>query len=563
MQIFRFIISVLLCFFLSSCSLFYHEKDPIDISQLTVDQKVGQLCLVSMYGSGHQNILDVIDARHIGGVIFYKENRHPENSLLIKEKLATISSLKVPNIPIFTSVDHEGIGLAEYGTAFPRMMALGYLNDLELTESVGYIIGKELHYSGIDVVYAPVLDVNLSASNTVIASRSFSSSPEQVAKHGKAFINGIMAGGTIPVAKHFPGHGLTTQDSHIGLPQSDHSVKELNKLALYPFKYTKKVPMIMSAHIYFSELDKENPATLSKTILTDLLRKKVKFEGVVITDHMEMKAVRKNLSIEEASLKAILAGSDIVMLGENTTQINRVIDYLIESVNNGTLPMERLDQAVKRIIKMKRKYGLFDSPLLASAENVLKHPDHQAVATKVIKESVHVVELDTEKTSPKNIKSALVVSGSPSFNRQVKSVLNERSIRPVSVILEKPLTHSEKWSYISKIMTEKIVLTPELEDLIKHDKRIAESIKMTIKNKAEAVDLIIVGVQTSAEAEDLNKLAAEINVPIIGLFFGTRYDAPILYEKCANFYSSIIAFNNYHTKSLALEEMIKKLNSYL
>ena len=564
MQIFRCIIFFIFSITLWSCDFLIDEKDPVDLSQLSIEKKVGQLCLVSMYSSNNESILKTISNKHIGGVILYKENRHPENSLLIKEKLTAISSIKNPNIPIFTSVDHEGIGLAEYGTAFPRMMSLGYLNDLKLTEKVGYIIGKELHYAGIDVVYAPVLDVNLSASNTVIASRSFSNSPKEVAKHGRAFINGVIRGGTIPVAKHFPGHGLTTQDSHIGLPQSDHSIKELNNLALFPFKYTKNVPMIMSAHIYFSQLDSINPATLSKSILTTLLRKKIKFEGVVITDHMDMKAVRKDLTIEEASLKAILAGSDIIMLGENINQIKNVVDYLVDAVKNGQLPIERLDQAVRRVIKMKKKYGLFDIPLLIPYQKVLKHPDHIAVGEQIVKRSVHaIVDNKFENKKLKDIKSALVISGRRSFNELITNDLQRRQINNQKVLLDKPLTHSEKWSYISKIMTEKLTLTPDLEDLIKNDKRINNASIKEIEKKSNEVDLIIVGIQTAAQAEDLNTLAAQIDKPIIGFFFGTRYDAPILYEKCPNFYASIVGYNNYYTQKSALEEMLLKLSDFL
>ena len=341
-------------------------------------------------------------------------------------------------------------------------------------------------------------------------------------------------------------------------------VEELNNLALFPFKYTKNVPMIMSAHIYFSQLDSINPATLSKSILTTLLRKKIKFEGVVITDHMDMKAVRKDLTIEEASLKAILAGSDIIMLGENINQIKNVVDYLVDAVKNGQLPIERLDQAVRRVIKMKKKYGLFDIPLLIPYQKVLKHPDHIAVGEQIVKRSVHaIVDNKFENKKLKDIKSALVISGRRSFNELITNDLQRRQINNQKVLLDKPLTHSEKWSYISKIMTEKLTLTPDLEDLIKNDKRINNASIKEIEKKSNEVDLIIVGIQTAAQAEDLNTLAAQIDKPIIGFFFGTRYDAPILYEKCPNFYASIVGYNNYYTQKSALEEMLLKLSDFL
>ena len=184
----------------------------------------------------------------------------------------------------------------------------------------------------------------------------FSDSRKHVAKHGKAFISGVESAGVIPVAKHFPGHGLTTQDSHVDLPVSNHNKHTISKYALYPFKKNINVPMIMSAHIYYSKLDPIHPATLSKTILSDLLRDDLGYKGVVITDHMDMKAVRKDRSIEEVCLQAILAGADMLMLGGNISQINKIMDALIEAVHNGTLPMSRVNEAVGRILDLKQLY---------------------------------------------------------------------------------------------------------------------------------------------------------------------------------------------------------------
>jgi beta-N-acetylhexosaminidase len=379
------IVLILMSCLLMSCSTLFNQHKSFNIDQLSVEEKIGQLCLVSIYSSSHDTILRTIQEKHIGGVILYKENRYPETSLALKKSLNNIAAKSKSNIPIFTSIDHEGIGLGAYGTQFPRMMALGYLDDLDLTETVGFIMGQELHAAGIDVVYAPVLDVNLSASNTVIGARSFSDQPKAVAKHGRAFITGILNGQTIPVAKHFPGHGLTVQDSHIGLPKSNHSKQDIKTLALAPFKYSKQVPMVMTAHIFFSKLDAEYPATLSDSILTTLLRKKMKYKGVVITDHMDMKAVRKDLTLEEASLKAIQAGSDIIMLGENLNQIRSVIDFLVAAVNDGRLSMTRLNQAVQRVVDMKLNYALFNSNVNDSYKTILRKQSSLDVAESIIK----------------------------------------------------------------------------------------------------------------------------------------------------------------------------------
>lgn len=554
------IVLILMSCLLMSCSELVNQHKSFNIDQLSVEEKIGQLCLVSIYSSNHDTILRTIQEKHIGGVILYKENRYPETSLVLKKSLTNIAAKSNSNIPIFTSIDHEGIGLGHHGTQFPRMMALGYLDDLDLTETVGFIMGQELHAAGIDVVYAPVLDVNLSASNTVIGARSFSDQPKAVAKHGRAFITGILNGQTIPVAKHFPGHGLTVQDSHIGLPMSSHSKQDIKRLALAPFKYSKQVPMVMTAHIFFSKLDADYPATLSESILTTLLRKKMKYKGVVITDHMDMKAVRKDLSLEEASLKAIQAGSDIIMLGENLNQIRSVIDFLVEAVNDGRLSMTRLNQAVQRVVDMKLNYALFNTSVDDSYKTILRQQSSLDVAESIIKNSVHIVQ-QTQYKRHEAVKKALVVSGQNQFNTTLIDALKDKNITSTLITLEKPLTHSEKWSYISKIMTEQLELDDDLEDLIKNDKRVSESLKKSIKSEAQDVDLVVVGIQTAAQAEDLNQLAKDINIPVVGLFFGTRYDAPLLYQKCPDFYASIIAYNNYYTQKKALPIMIDKLFS--
>lgn len=212
--------------------------------------------------------------------------------------------------------------------------------------------------------FAPVMDINSNPDNPVIGSRSFGNEAKIVSEMGIAMLQGIKQEGVIPVVKHFPGHGDTSVDSHLGLPVVEHDMERLRKLELVPFAKAieEGADVVMVAHLLMPKLDAEQPASFSKAVIHDVLREELSFEGVVVTDDMTMGAIVKHYDIGEAAVKFIQGGGNIVLVGHERERQLAVIDALTAAVKRGDIPAEVLDERVYTILKLKEKYGLKDDP---------------------------------------------------------------------------------------------------------------------------------------------------------------------------------------------------------
>lgn len=336
------------------------------VSGLSLEQKVGQIIHVGIPGKD----LDDATRRTLneikpGGVIFFAYNL--ESKAQIVKLTQELHALAIQNsgIPFFISADQEGGRVyrvpPDAATQFPGAMALGQIGSSELTEEVAFVTAYELKGVGINLLLAPDMDVNNNPDNPVINTRSFGSSPEIVLNMGSAFIRGVQSAGVSATAKHFPGHGDTMTDSHLALPRIKKEMAALEMLELKPFQKAieSSVDIIMSAHILYDSLDRDNPATLSRAILDGLLRKKMGFRGLIMTDAMEMDAIEKNYSGLESGSMAFRAGADIILLtaaGDYTLQMYRA---LLQDFRSGSLSVNLLDESVKRQIKLKLRRGLF------------------------------------------------------------------------------------------------------------------------------------------------------------------------------------------------------------
>jgi beta-N-acetylhexosaminidase len=211
--------------------------------------------------------------------------------------------------------------------------------------------------------FAPVLDVNSNPNNPVIGNRSFGSEPETVIQHGIQVMKGIQSTKVVPVVKHFPGHGDTSVDSHLDLPVIRKTLEELRAFELKPFAEAirQQTDVVMVGHLLLPQIDETNPASLSGKVITNLLRKEMKFDGVVITDDMTMGGITKHNDIGEAAVKSVLAGVDILLVGHDYEQQIQVLQTLKKRVEDGTVSEKRLDESVYRIAKLKAKYGLKDT----------------------------------------------------------------------------------------------------------------------------------------------------------------------------------------------------------
>ena len=288
------------------------------ISKMTLEEKIGQMFQVGFSGAEiTSEISEMIKDYHIGGIIYFRRNiKSLRQVSKLSNELQAISIKQRVGLPLMISTDQEG-GIVHRligGTHFPGSMVLGATKNTELAERMGQAIAKELKTVGINMDFAPVLDVNCNSLNPVIGVRSFGEDPFWVAKLGVAFIKGVQAEGVIACGKHFPGHGDTVADSHLTLPVVKHDRNHLEKVEFYPFMQAIQagVDSIMTAHIYFPAIEsrKGMPATLSYNVLTGLLREELGYTGIIITDCMEMKAIANSFGTIEGSVMSIEAGSD-------------------------------------------------------------------------------------------------------------------------------------------------------------------------------------------------------------------------------------------------------------
>jgi beta-N-acetylhexosaminidase len=321
--------------------------------------------------------------RGAGGVVLF--GRNVESA---EQVAALCASLKqAARRPLLVSVDQEGGRVmrlrARHGfTELPPMRSLGAAGDERLAREVGALLGRELRAVGIDQDYAPVVDVDTNPSNPVIGDRSLSRDPAAVARLGAALVRGIQSAGVAACAKHFPGHGDTTQDSHLELPRLPHDLARLRAVELPPFRAAAEAgaAAVMTAHVVFEPLDPERPATLSAPVLR-LLRQECGFRGAVISDDLEMQAVAAHFPLEEAVPEALLAGVDLFLVCHRAEAQHRAIDALRRAVERGRVPRERLAQARGRAAGLLRWAGPPPDPDEARAR--LRTPEHLALAARL------------------------------------------------------------------------------------------------------------------------------------------------------------------------------------
>ncbi|WHX47494.1 beta-N-acetylhexosaminidase [Paenibacillus woosongensis] len=335
----------------------------LELSNLTLEQKIGQMFICGFPGTAaDEGIKGLIAEHHLGGIIYFRRNIESVEQLSRLSRELQQLPRSTPEIPLFISMDQEGGMVARLDhdgvSRIQGSMALGAANDPALTEKAATLAAKELTALGINLNFAPCVDVNNNPANPVIGVRSFGEDPLQVAEHGAAAIRGYQNQGVSATAKHFPGHGDTAVDSHHGLASVPHSKERLYRVELPPFRKAIEsgVDMIMTAHVIFPAFEPDGiPATLSRRVLTGLLRTELGFEGVIITDCLEMHAISKSCGIAEGAVRAIEAGADIVLVSHTLEEQVRAIQTVLAAVQSGRLSEEQIDESVRRILSLKQK----------------------------------------------------------------------------------------------------------------------------------------------------------------------------------------------------------------
>lgn len=342
------------------------------VAKMDVQEKVGQLVIVSFETTEVDTKTEAwLRTNKIGNVIVYAKNiENAEQATSLTGQLQkTIRN--ATQIPAFIGIDQEGgmVNRVREGvTIFPSPMAIA-AGRHENLYSLAWSMADELSGMGFNMNFAPVLDVNSNPDNPVIHLRAYGDDPQAAANFASIWIKGLQEGGMVSVAKHFPGHGDTSEDSHFALPKVNKTLDELKAMELIPFEAAihSGVSAIMTSHILFPKIEKEKiPATLSKTIVTDLLKDELGYNGIVISDSLQMDAIQAHYGMAEAAVKAIQAGVDMLILGDgkvlqpDSEDVQTpVIEALIEAVGQGTITAERLDDAVLSILRIKNDYGLF------------------------------------------------------------------------------------------------------------------------------------------------------------------------------------------------------------
>ena len=498
-----------------------NNQSKLILSKMSMDEKIGQVLLLNFrtWGKDEQgnplpfqecnkSVEDIIKKYHLGNIILFGENAKSTEKLVRLIDDMQTSAISSGNLPLLIGIDQEG-GLVTRlgeGTTLPGNMALGASGKTENAFIAGQIIGEELAAVGVNCNFAPDSDVNDNPKNPVIHLRSFSSDPIMVSNMASAMVKGMQENNIIATAKHFPGHGNTNIDTHIGLAVVNKSEDEWNTMEAIPFKalIDQRIDMIMSAHIQYPKLDDTRyiskltgekiylPATLSKKILTGILRDKLAFDGVIVTDAMDMKAIVDNFGETEAIIMALNAGADLICNPTSITnqneikKLDEIYDEIKQSIYDGRLSKQRLDEAAQSVIKLKMKYG------------ILNKEKYQGDIDKKVENAIRIVGSKEHKSRERELADDAITLHSP------------KGYQPFN------LTESEKVLFIVPMEYEKDSVIYAMERLYKEGEIPKVNVSVYCYNRENVVEaelknqiaiadhIIIVSEMTAATLNDSN-----------------------------------------------------------
>lgn len=503
------------------------------LASMSLDDKVGQLFMVYVTGEaadsdhadavasnqerlGADNGAAFVADYRPGGIIYFDW----ANGLSDPEQIAVLSNglQEASATPLLIATDQEYGTVARIGepaTQFPGAMPLGATRDTEAANRAAEAAGTELRAMGLNQNFAPDADVNVDPANPVIGVRSFGSDPDLVSGFVAAQVSGYQAGGVAVSAKHFPGHGDTGTDSHVGLPVITHTAEEWERIDAPPFTaaIAAGADMVMSAHIQFPALDESlKPATLSQPILTGLLRDRLGFEGVIITDSLEMQGVRTEYGDERVPVMAILAGADMLLMPPD---FPLAYEAVLAAVESGELTEERIDASVRRLLALKLARGIIEEPMTdPAAVDVVGAPEHLDVAADIADRSITL--LVNDGTLPLAAGSVLVTGWGENTTARLTASLTAQGL--------------------------------QAEALVTGDEPDADAIKSAVA-AAAGRDLIVVStynVKAGGAQVDLVAELLKTGVPVVTAAVGTPYDAAHLGGANAS-----LATYSYTTASLA------------
>lgn len=512
----------------------WKEADKI-LKKMSVEEKVGQMVQIGINARYYnQDSPDFIELRRqivenkLGGIVLF--------GAPIYESVHLVNRMQeVAKTPLLIAIDAEtGVGM-RFNDAenFPWNMAIAATGNPDFARRVGEITGREARALGILHVYAPTIDVNNNADNPVINVRSYGESPEMVGRFGAAFIQGLQSQKVIATAKHFPGHGDTNVDSHRGLPIIDLDRQRLDSIELPPFQQAIKagVASIMISHIAMPKIDAEEikplknylqgdadvgaeivsesatmPATLSYKIQTEILRKEMGFDGLIVSDAMSMSGLTIYFDQDEAAIRAVLAGMDIL---EKPADVDVTVKGLINAVKSGRITEQRLNESVRKILAWKYELGLFKQKItpLDSIDKTVSSQNSRLLSEEIAKNAITLVKND-------------------------QKILPLQAGKKVAVLC---ITNGEDRNFVGNSFVGMLRANGiKAERIVLEERSAPEDIANALKKVAES-DIVIAGLYARvrsgaknsigipAAGETVLKKAFELNKPTIGVSFGNPY----------------------------------------
>lgn len=450
--------------FIAALSFFFRDPVKTMVKQMPLRDKVTQMLMMDLRywddvpvkeedRTGFTQMNDAVRAiltqYRFGAVIYFAQNLTDTNQAFHLTMDIQAAAAENDGIPLMICSDQEGGSVYRLasGTALPGNMALSATGNTEYARQAGDIIASELMALGINTALAPVVDVNSNANNPIIGLRSFGDDPESVGKMASAVIEGMAKHNLISCAKHFPGHGDTATDSHYGLPIVDKTKEDLQRCELIPFKtaISQGVDMIMTAHILYPSLEDDKalsektgqeemlPSSMSDDIVTGLLKGELGFGGIVVTDAMNMAGIVDYWTPEQAVITAIAAGVDMICMPcsvhnpEQIKELDRIIEAVITAVEDGSIPMQRIDDAVTRILTVKKDRGVLDWKAadysLRKANHTVGSSDHRKTEQKIASAAVTLIQNKNNTLPLKLTSGSRVLMMVPYNNEKAQMIL--------------------------------------------------------------------------------------------------------------------------------------------
>ena len=492
------------------------------LQNMSIEEKVGQMCVPILQKSYiGPDIEKCIKEYHVGMLRFcpnaefdgHSEMVGKPNQYLTAAEMASFlnSAQEMAKIPLFIAVDQEGSIRNDVNRAgafaYSGHMSFGAADDTELTYKVAYATGKEFKAMGINLVQAPIVDVLTYSGRKTMKSASFGKDVKKVCNHALAMMKGYQDAGIAAMAKHFPGYGSVATDAHKGLAEITKSFEALETEDIAPMKvlFEHGLNGVMTGHVLTHCVDEEYPATLSGKMLREYLREKLGFEGIVESDAMRMPAIQKLYGTAEASVMAVLAGCDLILLRGDLGHFEAGYFAVLKAVKNGEIPLEYIDDSVKRILAQKEKIGLLENPFVdvRQADAIVGCMEHKELARTLAEQSVSVIRKEILPVEKKQ--KILVVCVEP--QKLLAANDKEQCVDMLYKAIKKYYSHAER-------------VIVKLQPLV-------EEIEMVVMRAAE-YDVVIVGTCNAllyhSQAELCRKLVAEKGSNCVVVAMDSPYD---------------------------------------